>query len=135
MNGRQLLMHTLRTRLPKRKYRVLEPGALTKLETGRPVLIVVRMNVAPSPHAQLGQYEQEFDVWIVEPRQLTDAETSLDDALEDVIVAIDGGVDAPGWLTFQEAERSTYTLNVDPPAIHPAYRVRLVGRTNREEGA
>ncbi len=135
MNGRQLLEQTLRKRLPARKYRFFEPGTLTKLETGRNAIIIVRMQLQPSPHAQLGQYRQEYDVWIVEPKQLAGAETSLDDALEDVILAIDDGPDAPGWLTWESAERSSYTLSVDPPIVHPAYRLRAVGFTNRENGA
>jgi hypothetical protein len=136
MNGRQLVAEALRVSLPRRKYRILPgPSALQSVQAGNPVVMVVRTNLEPSPHAQLGQYRQEFDIWLIEPKQLgTEAEDSLDNALEDLIAAIDGER-GPGWLTWITAERSTYSLDVDPPKTHPAYRISAVGFTNRDEGA
>lgn len=134
MNGRQLLMEDLRKQLPRRKYRILDPVGLQKVQAGNPVVMVVRVQIEPAPTAPTGHYRQEFDIWVIEPKQLA-AEDALDDALEDVITAIDGGggKDPLLWVAFESAERSVYTLNTEPPINHPAYRIRAVGVTKREE--
>lgn len=105
MNSRLGLMGALAAKLPAR-YKVIAPKALDAIEPKHPVVMVIRTNMEPGPN--LGSYISTFAVWIIEPK-LIDPEDDLDDALDEVIVALDGY----DFVTWTDAERSTY---LDQPA-------------------
>lgn len=121
MNSRKAFAAAIRKQLGRR-YKVIDhPRNLDAVETKRPVVMLIRTEMKPAANAQ-GAYLNEIAVWIIEPKTI-DAEDALDDALEDVILALDA---FPGVL-WTSAERSTYGDDEQP-----AYRIQTTTVSTKE---
>jgi hypothetical protein len=119
-NSRIELGELLTKELP-RKFKVIpQPRNTDTIEAKHPVVLVIRTSRKPSP-AAMGQYFDEFAIWVIEPK-IIDPEDDLDDALDAVILALD----AYPNITWTEAERSTYAEE------NPAYRIAATAVATKE---
>ncbi len=108
MNSRKFLAAELRKKLPRQFKIIPEPRTMDELEARRPVVMLIRTNIKPAGTAN---YLADFAIWVIEPK-LIDPEDALDDALDAVVLALDG----LEFLLWTDAERSTYR-------DHPAWRI------------
>lgn len=123
MSIRSDLVAALKPLLPARIKFVDSPRSLDGLEAKTPVVQVYRETLAKAPNAQ-GTYLNTFALWIISPGvDVPRAEDTLDDLLDQVVVALD----QVKWLNWTTADRSVYG-----DAEKPAYKINLTILSDKE---
>lgn len=120
MNARKGLAAALAKKLGRRYKVIPQPRTIDAIEAGKPVVMVIRTDVAPAANAQ-GSYLNELAVWVIDPSAVD--EDALDDALDAVILAID----SYPFVIWTKAERSTYGDNE-----YNAYRIATTALSQKE---
>ena len=123
MSVRSQVANALRPLLPTNMRIIDVPRSLDGVDANRPVVLLYRDRLEKAPNAQ-GAYFSTISLWIITPNiDTVRAEDALDNALDDVIVALDQLV----WANWRTAERSIFG-----DAQAPAYRIDLQVATTKE---
>lgn len=122
MGVRKVVSDALAAQLPPRKYKIVPTArSLDQLEAHRPVVMVVRREIADAATNPMGDYQETIDLWVVEPSIAS--EDRLDDALDDVLEA----VERIPFIAFTRAERSIFGDQESP-----AWRLEVTTYTHKE---
>jgi len=117
------LAAALKPLLPARIKIVDTPRSIDGLESNKPVIMLYRETLAKAPNA-IGTYLNTFVIWIISPGiDPVRAENTLDDLLDEVVVALD----QVKWLNWTTAERSVFGDNQAP-----AYKINLTIISDKE---
>lgn len=96
--------------------------SLDRVDKGRPVVMVYRASVAPSPTA-FQALDNEMIVWIIHP-ELNPGE--VDDALDDSLDVVLAALDLTRLTTWSRAERTAFD------ETFPGYRVTCQTTSSKE---
>lgn len=106
-------------------YKVVpDPRSLGELDPSKSCYVqIVRQRIRRAPANPLGDYQESFEVWVIEPNvDPANSEDNLDDKLQEVIDAID----SIRWLGWTSAERRIHKSE------HHAYMIAVEAFTDKE---
>lgn len=124
MGSRKQLADALQPALGKAVKVVDAPREIEEIEARvKAVVQLVRTKIKPSPANPQGDYEESFEIWVIEPKlDPNTSEDALDDSLDKVLLALD----SLNWIDYDEAIRDTH------PSDRHAYRITATLYTEKE---